>query len=133
MVTYDGARFWVGVNEEEKLDEIIAAGGRKGEIYAQLRDLRDRYADDIRAGYVPVDKVPRRVSGYNLDEQRRLKLTPALLHRTMVVVQYDDLPDAAEQLGGLGRTAAADRGLCPRPARTVCEARPGRCDVRPLR
>jgi FAD/FMN-containing dehydrogenase len=41
IVTYDGARFTVGVNEEKDLDTIIAAGGRKGEIYAALRDLRD--------------------------------------------------------------------------------------------
>ncbi|MGH3591096.1 MAG: FAD-binding oxidoreductase, partial [Pseudonocardiaceae bacterium] len=50
VLTYDGARFWVGVDEEQHLEEIIADGGRKGEIYAKLRDLRDRYADDIRAG-----------------------------------------------------------------------------------
>ena len=68
IVTHDGARFWVGVGEEERLEEIIAAGGRKGEIYAQLRDLRDRYADLIRERYQPVDQLPRRVSGYNLDE-----------------------------------------------------------------
>ena len=53
VVTYDGERFWVGVDEEKHLDQIIAAGGRKGEIYAKLRDLRDRYADDIRAGFRP--------------------------------------------------------------------------------
>lgn len=34
IVTYDGERFWVGVDEEDQLDEIIAAGGRKGEICA---------------------------------------------------------------------------------------------------
>src|SRR4051794_5893736 len=68
IVTYDGERFWVGVNEEEQLDEIITAGGRKGEIYAALRDLRDRYADDIRAGFPSVEVLPRRVSGYNPDE-----------------------------------------------------------------
>jgi FAD/FMN-containing dehydrogenase/Fe-S oxidoreductase len=120
VVTYDGERFWVGVGEEDRLDELIAAGGRKGEIYARLRDLRDRYADLIRERYHPVDELPRRVSGYNLDEllpergfnvaralvgtestcvtvtQVKFKLTPALLHRTLVVVQYDELPDAAE-------------------------------------
>ncbi|MGW3356240.1 FAD-binding and (Fe-S)-binding domain-containing protein [Streptomyces bungoensis] len=120
IVTYDGARFWVGVNEEEHLDRIIAEGGRKGEVYAALRDLRDRYADAIRAGYRPVREVPRRVSGYNLDEllpergfnvaralvgtegtcstalRAVLMLTPALLQRTTVVVEYEDLPDAAE-------------------------------------
>jgi FAD/FMN-containing dehydrogenase/Fe-S oxidoreductase len=120
IVTYDGARFWVGVNEEEQLEDIISAGGRKGEIYAGLRDLRDRYADLIRERYQPVDELPRRVSGYNLDEllpergfnvaralvgtestcatalQIKLKLTPALLMRTLVIVEYDELPQAAE-------------------------------------
>jgi FAD/FMN-containing dehydrogenase/Fe-S oxidoreductase len=120
VVTYDGERFWVGVDEEDQLEEIIAAGGRKGEIYAQLRDLRDRYADLIRERYHPADQLPRRVSGYNLDEllpergfnvaralvgtegtcatalRVKLKLTPALLMRTLVVVEYDELPDAGE-------------------------------------
>src|SRR4051794_31206091 len=68
IVTYDGERFRVGVGEEERLGEIIAAGGRKGEIYAALRDLRDRYADEIRRRFKPVSEVPRRVSGFNLDE-----------------------------------------------------------------
>ncbi len=122
IVTYDGERFWVGVDEEERLDAIVAAGGRKGEIYARLRDLRDRYAPLIRERFTPVDRLPRRVSGYNLDEllpergfnvaralvgtegtcatvlQARLKLTPALLQRTLVVVEYDELPDAAEHV-----------------------------------
>ncbi|HET8559786.1 MAG TPA: FAD-binding and (Fe-S)-binding domain-containing protein [Marmoricola sp.] len=122
VATYDGERFWVGVDEEQDLDRIIAAGGRKGEIYAKLRDLRDKYADEIRSGFQPVEKLPRRVSGYNLDEllpergfnvaraltgtegtcvtvlQATLKLTPALLERTTVVVEYDDLVDATSHV-----------------------------------
>ncbi len=119
VLTYDGERFWVGTDEESDLDEIIAAGGRKGEIYAKLRDLRDRYADDIRAGYPSVETMPRRVSGYNLDEllpengfnvaraltgtegtcatvlRASLLLTPGLFHRSTVVVRYDDIAAAA--------------------------------------
>lgn len=120
VVTYGGDRFWVGVDEEKDLDRIIAAGGRKGEIYAALRDLRDRYADAIQAGFPSVAEMPRRVSGFNLDEllpekgfnvaralcgtegtcatalQAVLLLTPALLKRTLVVVEYGDIADAAE-------------------------------------
>jgi FAD/FMN-containing dehydrogenase/Fe-S oxidoreductase len=122
IVTYGGDRFWVGVNEEEHLDEITAAGGRKGEIYAQLRDLRDRYADAIRRGYPSVTELPRRVSGYNLDEllpekgfnvaralvgtestcatalQAVLMLTPALLQRTLVTVAYESISEAGEHV-----------------------------------
>jgi FAD/FMN-containing dehydrogenase/Fe-S oxidoreductase len=120
IVTYEGERFWVGVNEEERLDEIIAAGGRRGEIYAQLRDLRDKYAEDIRAGYPSVTELPRRVSGYNLDEllpekgfnvaralvgtestcvtvlQATLKLTPGLFQRTLVTVAFPSAADAGD-------------------------------------
>jgi FAD/FMN-containing dehydrogenase/Fe-S oxidoreductase len=120
IVTYDGERFWVGVNEEDKLDEIIRAGGRKGEIYAQLRNLRDRYLAEIRRGYQPVTELPRRVSGYNLDEllpergfnvaralvgtestcvtvlQATVKLTPALFERTLVTVSFPTVGDSGD-------------------------------------
>jgi FAD/FMN-containing dehydrogenase len=36
VVSYDGERFWVGSGEEERIDETVADGGRKGEIYARL-------------------------------------------------------------------------------------------------
>jgi FAD/FMN-containing dehydrogenase/Fe-S oxidoreductase len=65
IVTYDGLRIRVGATSDEELDRIIAAGGRRGEIYRRMRELRDRHADEIRARY---PDIPRRVSGYNLDE-----------------------------------------------------------------
>lgn len=65
IATYDGARFWVGPTPEAELEEIIARGGRQGEIYSKLRDLRDRYADYIRDGF---PQIKRRVSGFNLDQ-----------------------------------------------------------------
>ncbi len=65
ILTYDGARFWVGPTPEPELDAIIAEGGRRGEIYGRLRDLRDRYADRIRNEF---PQIKRRVSGFNLDQ-----------------------------------------------------------------
>jgi FAD/FMN-containing dehydrogenase/Fe-S oxidoreductase len=65
ILTYDGTRMRVGPTSDEELEQIIRAGGRKGEIYSQLRDLRDKYADLIRKR---IPDIPRRVSGYNLDE-----------------------------------------------------------------
>jgi FAD/FMN-containing dehydrogenase/Fe-S oxidoreductase len=65
ILTYEGLRLRVGPTSDGELDRIIRAGGRRGEIYAQLKALRDRYAGLIRARY---PKIPRRVSGYNLDE-----------------------------------------------------------------
>ncbi len=65
ILTYDGQRMWVGRTHDEELERIIADGGRRGEIYAGMKQLRDTHADEIRKRY---PDIPRRVSGYNLDE-----------------------------------------------------------------
>jgi FAD/FMN-containing dehydrogenase/Fe-S oxidoreductase len=65
ILTYDGLRLWVGPTSDDELERIIGAGGRRGEIYAQLKALRDRYAETIRTRF---PKIKRRVSGYNLDQ-----------------------------------------------------------------
>ncbi len=65
VLTYDGLRLWVGPTSDDELARIIAEGGRRGDIYRRLRDLRDRCGELVRARF---PKIPRRVSGYNLDE-----------------------------------------------------------------
>jgi FAD/FMN-containing dehydrogenase/Fe-S oxidoreductase len=63
VLTYDGTRLTVGPTSEKELARLVGAGGRVGQIYAGLRSLLDKYADNIRRGFPP---IPRRVSGYNL-------------------------------------------------------------------
>jgi FAD/FMN-containing dehydrogenase/Fe-S oxidoreductase len=63
VLLYDGTRMRVAATSDEQLRAIIAAGGRRGEIYAQLKALRDRLAAAIRREF---PDIPRRVSGYNL-------------------------------------------------------------------
>ena len=65
VMLYDGARMTVGRTNDAELESIIAAGGRKGQIYAGLKSIRDRFAPLIRQKF---PRIPRRVSGYNLDE-----------------------------------------------------------------
>jgi len=65
ILTYDGVRMRVGQTSEAELERIIGTGGRRGEIYARLKALRDTYADVIRQRY---PDIPRRVSGYNLPQ-----------------------------------------------------------------
>ncbi len=65
ILLYDGTQLTVGATDDAELDAAVREGGRRGEIYAKLRSIRDRYADLIRARY---PKIPRRVSGYNLDQ-----------------------------------------------------------------
>jgi FAD/FMN-containing dehydrogenase/Fe-S oxidoreductase len=64
VLTYDGLRLKVGQTGDAELEQIIREGGRRGEIYAGLKRLRDQYADLVRQRY---PNIPRRVSGYNLN------------------------------------------------------------------
>jgi len=65
VLTYDGLTLDVGPTTPDELENLIRTGGRRGDLYAKLKAIRDNYADLIRARF---PKIPRRVSGYNLDE-----------------------------------------------------------------
>lgn len=65
ILLYDGTVLEVGATSEDELVAIIGAGGRRGAIYAALQNIRDRYATLVRDRF---PDIPRRVSGYNLDE-----------------------------------------------------------------
>jgi FAD/FMN-containing dehydrogenase/Fe-S oxidoreductase len=117
ILTYDGFRCWVGPLEEQELAEVIAEGGRYGELHRELREIRDRYREAISEGY---PDIPRRVSGYNLDSllgpggldvagllvgsegtlatvlRAELSLVPVVRHTAMVVLGYEDITTAAD-------------------------------------
>ncbi len=119
VLLYDGTRMRVGKTSDEELERTIREGGRKGEIYAKLKALRDRYADRIRTQY---PRIPRRVSGYNLDEllpengfhvaralvgsegtcvtilEATLKLVPDPPVRSLLVLGYPDVFVAADHV-----------------------------------
>lgn len=119
ILTYDGLRMRVGPTSETELAQIIRAGGRRGEIYAALKRLRDTYAELIRQRF---PKIPRRVSGYNLDQLLPengfnvaralvgtestcvtvLEATAQLIHspaaRSLVVLGYPDLYSGCDQI-----------------------------------
>lgn len=65
VLLYDGTRISLGWMTEPDLEAQIRKGDAAGVVLAKLRALRDRYAERIRDGY---PKLPRRVSGYNLDQ-----------------------------------------------------------------
>ena len=95
ILTYDGLRLRVGATGEEELARIIAAGGRRGEIYAQLKALRDKYADQIRTRFPP---MPRDVWGYSLFHllpENGFHVVRALIGRTRRAVHV-------AKLGGYG-------------------------------
>jgi FAD/FMN-containing dehydrogenase len=65
VVLYDGTQLTVGWMDDAGLEKETRRGGRVGNIYARLKNLRSRYAKLIDEKY---PKIPRRVSGYNLDQ-----------------------------------------------------------------
>ncbi|HET9803308.1 MAG TPA: FAD-binding and (Fe-S)-binding domain-containing protein, partial [Candidatus Acidoferrum sp.] len=119
ILLYDGTRMKVGETSEAALRQKIAAGGRIGTIYSRLAELRDKYEALIRERYL---KIPRRVSGYNLDEllpdangnfnlaralvgtestcvtilEAKVKLLEGKLSRTLVILGYPDIFAAAD-------------------------------------
>jgi FAD/FMN-containing dehydrogenase/Fe-S oxidoreductase len=64
VVLYDGTRLQVGQTSADDLQRIAAEPGRRGQIYSSLRDISNQYSGLIRQRF---PKIPRRVSGYNLN------------------------------------------------------------------
>jgi FAD/FMN-containing dehydrogenase/Fe-S oxidoreductase len=64
VLTYGGQRMHVGATSSDDFDRIIREGGRRGEIFAGLKSLADRYGEQVRRQF---PNIPRRVSGYNLN------------------------------------------------------------------
>ncbi|MEV4477353.1 FAD-binding and (Fe-S)-binding domain-containing protein [Nonomuraea sp. NPDC049504] len=117
VLLYDGTRMWVGETSDEQYAEIIAAGGRRAEIYHALREVRDAHLGEIRTRY---PQIPRRVSGYNLDSllpeknfhlaqalvgtegtcvtvlRARLKLVPIVKARVLTFLTYPNIAAAAD-------------------------------------
>ncbi|MDE3201804.1 MAG: FAD-binding protein [Acidobacteriota bacterium] len=65
IVLYDGTRLTVGPTTSNQLEALIRQGGRVGSIYAGLQRISRQYASKIKEKF---PDIPRRVSGYNLDE-----------------------------------------------------------------
>lgn len=119
ILTYDGVRLHVGETADAEVGARIARGGREGQIYAGLRDLRDRFGSLVRQRF---PDIPRRVSGYNLDEllpekgfhvaralvgtegtcatvlEATLRLVPSPPNRVLLVIGYPDIYLAADHV-----------------------------------
>ncbi|MYQ98302.1 FAD-binding protein [Streptomyces sp. SID6137] len=119
ILTYDGQRAWVGPTPPAERTRIIAGGDRLAELYTGLDRIATDHLADIRRGY---PKIPRRVSGYNLDSllpengfdvakalvgsegtlvtvlRAELDLVPVPPYRSLLVLGYDDICAAADDV-----------------------------------
>ncbi|MFE3413188.1 FAD-binding and (Fe-S)-binding domain-containing protein [Streptomyces mirabilis] len=119
VLTYDGIRMWVGPTSQAERTRIASEGGRRAELYAGLDRIVTEYLADIRRGY---PKIPRRVSGYNLDSllpengfdvartlvgsegtlvtvlRAELDLVPVPAYQSLLVLGYADICAAADDV-----------------------------------
>ncbi len=119
ILLYDGSQMIVGATSETELAHVIEQGGRRGKIYSKLHGIRENYSGLIRARF---PQIPRRVSGYNLDEllpergfnvaralvgtegtcvivlEAKLKLIHSPQHRTLIGLGYSDAFFAADHV-----------------------------------
>src|SRR5579883_434122 len=119
ILTYDGCRMRVSATSDDAYDLIQRGGGRRAEIHRRLRDLARRYGDEVRRRY---PDIPRRVSGYNLDDllpekgfnvaralvgsestcaltlAATVRLLPFPAARALVVLAYEDVARAADEV-----------------------------------
>lgn len=149
VLLYDGTILRVGKTSDAELAQIVAGASvagvadpspnrppysnavdtnaaaigrghtRRAEIYAKLVSLRDKYGDLVRQRF---PKIPRRVSGYNLDEllpengfnvaralvgtestcvvilEATLELIPNPRVRTLLVLGYPDIYQAGDHI-----------------------------------
>lgn len=124
IVEYGGATYDVGAYDDAAFDAAVAGGGRLAEVLTGLRDIGRDHADLVRARF---PDIPRRVSGYNLDQllpehgfhvaralvgtegtcalvtEAVLRLSVSPRHRRLVVLGYPDIFAAADAVPSLLR------------------------------
>jgi FAD/FMN-containing dehydrogenase/Fe-S oxidoreductase len=124
ILTYDGTRMTAGWMTEAEMEEAIRRGGRAGEILSRIKALRLRYENEIRERF---PNIPRRISGYNLDQlipnqEGRFNLGRALVgsegtlvtvleaslnlvhnppYQTLVVLGYPDIYQAGDDVAAI--------------------------------
>jgi FAD/FMN-containing dehydrogenase/Fe-S oxidoreductase len=120
VITYQGERMVLGPGD----DALPREGTDAARIISELHQLRVDYADEISTGY---PDLSRRVSGYNLDQllpengfhlaravvgsestcvvvtEITVTLSPWPRHRVLVVLGYDDIYVAADDVARLRR------------------------------
>ena len=121
VLLFDGTRMTLGWMDDAELERRIAQGGRAGDIFRYLKSLRSHYAGLVREKY---PRIPRRVSGYNLDQllpdkdgrfnlaralvgsegtlvtilEARVRLIDAKNERVVLMLGYPDVYHAADHV-----------------------------------
>jgi FAD/FMN-containing dehydrogenase/Fe-S oxidoreductase len=124
VLTYDGVRLRLGETSDDELETIERGGGRRAEIYRDLKQLCHDNLEHIRNG---IPDIPRRISGYNLPAllpehgfnvaqavvgsestcvlvlEATVRLIPSPKARSLVVLGYPSVYEAADHVPDIMR------------------------------
>ena len=122
VVMYGGETLDVGAYDDAGYAAAVRRGGTLASVLGGLREISARYSDAIRTGF---PQIPRRVSGFNLDQllpdagfhvaralvgtestcaivtAATVRLVPSPAHRRLVVVGFGDVFAAADAVPAL--------------------------------
>jgi FAD/FMN-containing dehydrogenase/Fe-S oxidoreductase len=122
VVLYGGETLEVGSYDDGGYAKAVVAGQTAGRVLGGAREIARRYADLVREQF---PDIPRRVSGYNLDEllpekgfhvaralvgtestcvvvtEATLRLVRSPAHRRLIVLGYPDIMVAADAVPSL--------------------------------
>ena len=126
IVTADGEDVWVGAYDDDDYRRVVGEGGTLARLLGGLRETGRRYAGAVREKF---PDIPRRVSGYNLDQilpgapvhvarllvgsestlaltvEAELNLATSPRNRSLVILGFPDIfaaADAVPQLVAFG-------------------------------
>jgi FAD/FMN-containing dehydrogenase/Fe-S oxidoreductase len=122
VLLYDGTHLTLQNGGEGEYADALRSGGRVAQLYMKMRELADAHGELVRARY---PKIPRRVSGYNIDQllpengfnlaravvgsegtlavvlSATVRLVPIPRKVALVVMGFDDVFGAADQTAWL--------------------------------
>jgi FAD/FMN-containing dehydrogenase/Fe-S oxidoreductase len=122
LITYESERFVLGRCDDVAYEELASGDDDRARIVRELRELRNEFAVELRTGF---PAISRRVSGYNLEQllpengfhlarsivgsestcglvtEILVSLAPWPKHRSLVVVGFSDVYEAADHVPAL--------------------------------
>jgi FAD/FMN-containing dehydrogenase/Fe-S oxidoreductase len=132
VVAYGGSAYEFGAYTDEEYAGLVRSGAPEAALLGSLREIGRRAADLVQARY---PDIPRRVSGYNLDQilpgrplhaarllvgtestcvlvtEALVRLIPSPRHRRLVVLGYPGVFEAADAVPGLLAALPGGEGL----------------------
>ncbi len=105
LILASGETLYFGEVDQETLDKKLKLSNTEGHIYREVCRIRDQYKEEIEKNF---PKIPRRVSGYNLDEL----LKPGPLNISKLITGSEGTLGIATKIKVNIVDVPSNKGLC---------------------